>query len=405
MALSRYDSMKWFALISLYVVQGLPHGFFGQAMPVLLREQGVDLKSIGLMSLVALPWALKFIWAPLLDRVALVPNEYRRSWILAMNHTAVLFLIGLSFVPLPWLTSDGVLLLALALMAINFFTATQDIATDATAVENLKPSERGLGNGIQVGGYRIGMVLAGGILLSYFNYLGWQHALWSVAALMLLGSLPLYFWKPRPHSKANEDVWRQWSGFFRLDNPWLWVVLIAFYKFGDAFGTQMIRPYLSDMGITLEQMGPLLGVGGFIAGLSGAVFGGWLTGKLQRGQALILFLLLETMAMLGYTLADAQDMVSVWCAVIAEHLAGGMATAALFTVMMDRCREYSEGADYAFQSCLIIISGMVAMSLSGYSATYLGYAGHFSLAAVLCASAIVFVLAAQRRGLFLINGK
>lgn len=393
--------LKWFALISLYLVQGLPHGFFGQAMPVLLREQGVDLKSIGLMSLVALPWALKFIWAPVLDRVSIIPGEYRRSWILAMNHTAVLVLIALSFVPLPWLTSDGVLALALVLMAVNLLTATQDIATDAVAVENLKPAERGLGNGIQVGGYRVGMVLAGGVLLSFFNYLGWQFSLLSVAALMFVGSLPLYFWKPRAHTKAEQDIWTQWSGFFRLDSPWLWLALIAFYKFGDAYGTQMIRPYLSDMGISLEQMGALLGIGGFIAGLSGALLGGWLAGRFPRATALMLFLALETCAMLGYTLVSEGEIVTVWLAVIAEHVAGGMATAALFTVMMDRCREHSEGADYAFQSCVVIITGMVAGALSGYSATHLGYVGHFSVAALLCAAAIVLVVMASRRGLFL----
>ena len=393
--------LKWFALISLYLVQGLPHGFFGQAMPVLLREQGVDLKSIGLLSLVALPWALKFIWAPVLDRVSIIPGEYRRSWILAMNHTAVLVLIALSFVPLPWLTSDGVLALALVLMAVNLLTATQDIATDAVAVENLKPAERGLGNGIQVGGYRVGMVLAGGVLLSFFNHLGWQFSLLSVAALMFVGSLPLYFLKPRAHTKAEQDIWTQWSGFFRLDSPWLWLALIAFYKFGDAYGTQMIRPYLSDMGISLEQMGALLGIGGFIAGLSGALLGGWLAGRFPRATALMLFLALETCAMLGYTLVSEGEIVTVWLAVIAEHVAGGMATAALFTVMMDRCREHSEGADYAFQSCVVIITGMVAGALSGYSATHLGYVGHFSVAALLCAAAIVLVVMASRRGLFL----
>ncbi len=218
---------------------------------------------------------------------------------------------------------------------------------------------------------------------------------------MFVGSLPLYFWKPRAHTKAEQGVWKQWSGFFRLDGPWLWLALIALYKFGDAFGTQMIRPYLSDLGVTLEQMGALLGIGGFLAGLSGALLGGWLTGRMPRAYALVLFLLFETVAMLGYSLISAGDMFTIWLAVIAEHVAGGMATAALFTVMMDRCREHSEGADYAFQSCVVIITGMVAGALSGYSATQLGYVGHFSVAALLCAAAIVLVVMASRRGLFL----
>ncbi|MFT6422975.1 MAG: MFS family permease, partial [Thalassolituus sp.] len=367
------NKMKWLALISLYMVQGLPHGFFGQAMPVMLREQGVDLRSIGLMSLVALPWALKFIWAPVLDRFTLIPGEYRRSWILAMNHTAVLALVVLSFVPLPWLIGDGILTIAIALLLVNLLTATQDIATDAMAVENLSIKERGIGNGIQVGGYRIGMVLAGGALLSFYSYIGWQAALLSVAGLMLIGSLPLYFWKPRKHTAEPSTMWSQWQGFFRLDGALIWLLLIGVYKFGDAFGTQMIRPYLSDLGLGLDQMGTLLGLGGFAAGLFGALLGGLLVSRMGRTTALLGFLALEGLAIMAYALVSVEVPLTYWGAVVFEHIAGGMATAGLFTVMMDRCREHNEGADYALQSCLVIITGMIAGALSGYSASQFGY--------------------------------
>lgn len=394
------NKMKWLALISLYMVQGLPHGFFGQAMPVMLREQGVDLRSIGLMSLVALPWALKFIWAPMLDRFTLIPGEYRRSWILAMNHTAVLVLAGLSFVPLPWLIDDGIITIVIVLILVNLLTATQDIATDAMAVENLSLKERGLGNGIQVGGYRIGMVLAGGALLSFYSYIGWQAALLSVAALMLVGSVPLYFWKPRKHMVEPSNMWSQWQGFFRLDGALIWLLLIAVYKFGDAFGTQMIRPYLSDLGLGLDQMGTLLGVGGFAAGLLGALLGGLLVGRIPRAMALLIFLVLEGLAIMAYALVSIDSPITYWSSVVFEHVAGGMATAGLFTVMMDRCRENNEGADYALQSCLVIVTGMIAGGLSGYSASLLGYNMHFLMAGVACFIALGAVIWASRRGLF-----
>lgn len=392
--------MKWLALISLYMVQGLPHGFFGQAMPVMLREQGVDLRSIGLMSLVALPWALKFIWAPILDRYTLLPGEYRRSWILAMNHTAVLALVVLSFVPLPWLINDGILTIAIVLLLVNLLTATQDIATDAMAVENLSIKERGIGNGIQVGGYRIGMVLAGGALLSFYSYIGWQAALLSVAGLMFIGSLPLYFWKPRKHTAEPSTMWSQWQGFFRLDGALIWLLLIGVYKFGDAFGTQMIRPYLSDLGLGLDQMGTLLGLGGFAAGLFGALLGGLLVSRMGRATALFGFLALEGLAIMAYALVSVEVPLTYWGAVVFEHIAGGMATAGLFTVMMDRCREHNEGADYAFQSCLVIITGMMAGALSGYSASQFGYDLHFVIAGGACFAAIGVVIMVARRGLF-----
>ena len=165
---------KWLALLSLYFVQGLPHGFFGQAMPVILREQGVDLRHIGLLSLVALPWALKFLWAGWLDRWSPVASEPRRSWIYCFNIAIVISLTFLAIFGADIIRQEAWLLLVTVLLVINLFVASQDIVTDAMAVENLNRTERGIGNGIQVAGYRLGMILAGGVLISLFAVLQWR---------------------------------------------------------------------------------------------------------------------------------------------------------------------------------------------------------------------------------------
>ena len=382
---------KWIALIFLYLVQGLPHGFFGQAMPVLMRVQGLDLTVIGLLSLLALPWALKFIWAPLLDNVSLFRDEYRRSWIILMNYCAAALLVILALTPVEYWVQQGMVTFALLIFCLNLFISTQDIATDALAVENLSNSERGIGNGVQVAGYRIGMVLAGGVLVSFFGVFGWQGALLLLAAMMVLGTLPLWNFKPKAHVVDDQPVWPLWLAFFKEPGAWLWLLMIFLFKFGDAFGTQMIRPMLFDQGITLEQMGLILGSVGFAAGLFGALAGGWLVSKLGRQTALLGFLLLETFALLSYLGINGQDMFHIYLAVVLEHIAGGMATAALFTVMMDRCREHSAAADYALQSCVVVIAGLVAGALSGFSAKALGYDGHFMLAAVLCIVALAVV--------------
>ncbi|MDF1763068.1 MAG: MFS transporter, partial [Oleibacter sp.] len=385
----------------LYMVQGLPHGFFGQAMPVLLREQGMSLRDIGLMSLVALPWALKFLWSPWLDRTTLWRGEHRRSWIFAMNLSAACMLLLLSFFPLSSLVGSGVLTMGVALLVINILIATQDISVDAMAVENLSVKERGIGNGIQVAGYRTGMVIAGGALVSAFSYIGWQAALWILAGLMVLGTLPLCWWQPRQHAPLKQPVWQAFKGFFTLRHAVIWVLMVLFYKFGDAFGSQMLRPYLSDIGVTLPQMGLLLGTGGFIAGLVGALLGGWLAGKWPRSLALSVFLVIEALAMGSYAFAGQASLNQLWGLVVFEHVAGGMATAGLFTVMMDRCRVGSEGSDYALQSCMVIVAGMLAGSLSGISAEALGYTQHLVIAGGMCLLAVPLVLLAQRQALFL----
>ena len=392
---------KWIALIFLYLVQGLPHGFFGQAMPVLMREQGLDLTVIGLLSLLALPWALKFVWAPLLDKVSLFRDEYRRSWIILMNYCAAILLVILALTPVEYWVQQGMVTFALLIFCLNLFISTQDIATDALAVENLNDAERGIGNGVQVAGYRIGMVLAGGLLVSLFGVFGWQGALLLLAAMMVLGTLPLWNFTPKAHVVDDQPVWPLWLAFFREPDAWLWLLMIFLFKFGDAFGTQMIRPMLFDFGITLEQMGLILGSVGFAAGLFGALGGGWLVSKVGRQTALLGFLLFETFALLSYLGINGQDMLHIYLAVILEHIAGGMATAALFTVMMDRCREHSAAADYALQSCVVVIAGLIAGSLSGFSAKALGYDGHFMLSAVLCIVALFVVWRAVQRHLIL----
>lgn len=400
---------KWLALTGLYIVQGLPHGFFGQALPVLLREQGQDLRLIGMLSLVSLPWALKFLWAPLLDRYSLHEGEFRRSWILTMNYSAALVLLLLASQPLSsWLVS-GLLWPVLLMVLLNALIATQDIATDAMAVENLDAHQRGLGNGIQVAGYRVGMILTGGLLVSLYGVLGWSLSLCLIAALMALGTLPLWFYKPRRHVVDVQPLWPLWLGFFRLKDAGLWLLLLVVYKFGDALGTPMVRPLLSDAGLTLEQLGVLLGSAGFVAGLLGALAGGWLAGVLGRQVTLLGFLLLEALALLSYVGIDGmaaqteKDWLHLTLAVMVEHVAGGMGTAALFTVMMDRCRAHCAAADYALQSCIVIISGMIAGALSGFIARGFGYDVHFIVSAALCIAAMAAVWALIRRGALLLK--
>jgi predicted MFS family arabinose efflux permease len=391
---------KWWVLLTLYLTQGLPHGFFAQALPTLLRQQGMSLEVIGLMSLVSLPWVLKFLWAPLLDHyqplkritAGRIDGHIRKTWIISANAVAAFILLYVAATPLDIWISQGAVGFAAALLLLTVFVVTQDIATDALAVENIPAQQRGLGNGLQVAGYRIGMVIGGGALLALFAYLGWQGTLWALAFLMLLGLIPLWFWQPKPVVVNKEPILQHWLGFFRLQGAGAWLLLLVTYKVGDAFGTNMIRPHLVDLGMTLPEFATLMGVWGTLAGLVGAILGGLLLKFLPRITALMIFLGLEALAIGSYSLLTALDWPLVYSLIIMEHIAGGMATVALFTVMMDRCREASAGSDYALQSCLVVLSTLIASSLAGFSAAYFGYSSHYLLAAILCLLALIFVI-------------
>lgn len=395
---------KWWVLLTLYLTQGLPHGFFAQALPALLRQQGMGLEAIGLMSLVSLPWVLKFLWAPLLDHYqplkritgGRIDGHIRKTWIISANAVAAMVLIYIATTPLDiWINETVVVFVALLLL-LTAFVVTQDIATDALAVENISPQQRGLGNSLQVAGYRIGMVIGGGALLAMYAYLGWQGTLWALAIMMLLGLLPLWRWQPKPVIVNKEPILQHWLGFFRLQGAGAWLLLLVTYKVGDAFGTNMIRPHLIDLGMTLSEFASLLGVWGTLAGLVGALLGGLLLKYLSRRVALVAFLSIEAVAIGSYSLLTSLDWTLIYSLIVMEHIAGGMATVALFTVMMDRCREASAGSDYALQSCLVVLSTLIASSLAGFSAANFGYANHYMLAAVLCVLALFSVI---------INGK
>ena len=143
---------------ALYFAQGLPFGFFVQALPVLMRQQGVSLTVISFTTLLTLPWALKFMWAPVVDTKWWPRLGRRRTWILAMQVAAVLVLTVIAATPGSNSSRDA----HDRDVRLNTIAATQDIATDGLAVELLPASERGLANGLQVAGYRVGMVVGGG---------------------------------------------------------------------------------------------------------------------------------------------------------------------------------------------------------------------------------------------------
>ena len=396
---------KWWVLLTLYLTQGLPHGFFSQALPTLLRQQGMSLEAIGLMSLVSLPWVLKFLWAPLLDHYqplkrltgGCIDGHIRKTWIISANAIAALVLIFIASMPLEYWINQAAVGLACALLVLTGFVVTQDIATDALAVENIPTAQRGFGNSLQVAGYRIGMIIGGGLLLAILAQLGWTGTLWALAGLMILGLIPLWFWQPAPVKVNNEPVLQHWMGFLRLPGAGAWLLLLLTYKVGDAFGTVMIRPHLVDLGVTLPEFAELLGVWGTIAGLVGALMGGLLLKVFNRLQALIVFVALEGLAIGLYSLLTTLDWTLIYTLIITEHITGGMATVALFTVMMDRCREASAGSDYALQSCLVVLSTLVASSVAGFFAAQFGYVLHYYFAAALCGLAVLVLLLSRNK--------
>ncbi len=381
---------KYGLLTTLYFSQGLPFGFFAQALPVILRDEGVSLSKIGLSSMLALPWALKFLWAPWVDSTFSKRFGRRRTWIIPLQIACAAVLLLISFVGFSNIT-----LLLVASLLINLLSATQDIATDGLALDMLAKSERGVANGIQVAGYRIGMIIGGGFLLILLSSVGPQIAFLLMAVMTVLASLPIFVLDENTHLKVHAETRQRPKirGFLNLPNAFSIIAVILLYKVGDAFATSMLRPFLKDQGLSYGDLGWLLGVAGFIAGLAGALIGGFAINKLGRKKSLILFGGFQALSLFAYSQIATMEpnMMAFYIACSFEHMAGGMASAALFTCMMDWCRSDQRATDYTIQASMVVVATGVAGVFSGFSAETVGYSLHFLFAGLLCLVGMVVV--------------
>ncbi len=388
----RSTATKLGLLATLYFSQGLPFGFFTQALPAVMRQQGVSLAAIGLSTLLALPWGLKFLWAPWVDRRGDFRGGRRRRWILPLQLSSAVVLLLLALADpahsLAWLIV-GVLL-------TNLIAATQDIATDGLAVDLLQHHERGLGNGVQVAGYRVGMIVGGGALLVAFDHLGWAWTFACAAGLMLLATGPVWRFREPPPPPSTDETPKQASvrdalrWFLSHPQRRGWLMVLVIYKAGDYLGTSMLRPFFIDHGLGLADLGLLLGTVGFAAGLLGALVGGAAVGRLGRRPALLLFGALQAASVASYAFATGPDASGLhfYGPVIFEHFATGMATATLFTVMMDHCRAEHAATDYTLQASLVVLATGLAAALGGTTAQLLGYGPNFVLGAAISLAAV-----------------
>jgi PAT family beta-lactamase induction signal transducer AmpG len=371
---------------ALYFAQGLPYGFFAVVVPVELRERGWDLDRMGLVALLALPWAFKWAWAPIVDRVWWKRLGRRRTWILAMQLAGMLVLGGVALVG-----GSSVPVLFGATFVLNAIAATQDIATDGLGVELLDDHERGPANGLQVGAYRFGMVIGGGLLLEYSSELG-QRGMFAVMALLVFAaSLPVAMTpepalppKPPPMTASAEH-------FLFRPGALALIALLFVYKAGETFASSVQKPFLVDLHYGLADIGRLTGTVGSTAGIAGAMLGGTLVTRIGRRRSLVVFGLGQAMAVAGYVyLAKAPpSTLALYLVCSLETFASGAATAALFTCMMDWSERFSSGTDYTVQASTVVLAQVGFGIAAGVSAKHLGYLDHFAIASALCVVAVV----------------
>ena len=367
-------------LAALYLAQGLPFGFFTLALPVLLRDAGLSLKAISALSLLSLPWAFKFLWAPVLDH-----RGTRRGWLLALQFASLAAALLLTQVDL----ASNYLLLFTAAFLFNLIAASQDVVTDGLAVRLLDARERGLGNGVQVGAYRLGMILGGGLLLWLYARTSWSATFLCMAGLLALTIVPVIRMREPPPAAdvphiATPQLALAWVQ--RALQPGMLAVagLIFCYRFGDQMVTSLLGPFLVDQGLSLTTIALMKGAVGSTTSFIGALFGGWFVFAAGRRRALLASGLAQAACFSLYIAAafGAGGVGLLWAATVLEGVIGTMATVALFTLMMDAAEPEHAGTDYTLLASVVVLVSTLASFTAALLADELGYGPTFVIGAV-----------------------
>jgi MFS transporter (putative signal transducer) len=379
-------------LAGLYAAQGITGSIVRVGLPSVLRDGGLALDRIGLLYVLFLPWALKFLWSPLVDRYRIAGFGLRQGWVLICQIALVGCYIAAAFIP-P-IAELSILLAVLLLVAL--FAATQDIATDALAVERTAPGQRGVTGAAGVAGGYAGFLIGVGLWLPLYASLGWRASMLAMAACLALLTLPtLLLREPADADPRRED--RRPRLMQALRNPVMLrgLAFLLTYQIGLRLGISLIGPFLVDAGVSLTEIGWLTGTAGAIAGLVGALFGGWIVARLGAKRSLVLFAVLNAVVFAGLALiatVPAADAALIYALVLAGATATALSFVGFYTVMMGWCSSHQAGTDFALLQSADAVLAILCGALAGSLAEQFGHSANFAVAAVLLILAALFTL-------------
>ncbi|GHV29926.1 MFS transporter [Bacteroidia bacterium] len=378
----------------LYIAQTIPMSFFSTVIPVIMRQGNFSLTEIGMVQLIKLPWILKFLWSPVIDRYNVTVNDYKR-WIFSSELVYAVLIFTVAF-----LNFSLNFHLILALIIISFVaSATQDIATDALAVLSFRQEEKSLVNSMQSMGSFGGTMVGSGLLLLLFKQIGWNSILPALALFVIVALLPLYFNKSLKIKR--ERVTTERAGirdillFFTQKGIWKQVVFLLLY-YSSLIGTlAMLRPYLVDLGYDMKQIGTMSGFFGTAAGLVASFAGGFIIRKIGRHQSRVLFAIFIVFTTFYFYFISKNphpDIQLLYVGILLLWGSYGMATVAVYTLAMDCVREGREGTDFTIQTVITHFSGICLATLGGHVADKTGYSGLFLFEFGMACVSLVYIL-------------
>ncbi len=388
---------KLILLAALYVSQYLPTTFFIQTVPVLMRQQNMSLSEIGFLGFLVIPSALKFLWSPLIDRYRLLGLGHYRGWIICFQSLSIATVLVTAFLD----PKTNIVGLMVCMFLVFLFSSSQDIATDALAVNLLTPQERGIGNSIQASGNFLGAIIGGGAALILLEKVGFQTTLLSIAIALLLCLVPILFHAEQvlPIAQpALKSYLQPFIRFFSRSGMGLWLLAVLLYMISENVSGTLIRPLLVDRGLSLSDVGWLLGVASYIARIVAALVAGVLITQWGRKRSLIIFGIIANVAALLYILPAvgvASPPILYTICILVSGLQS-MAYTALLTAMMDRSNPETAGTDYTIQISAVFVGIVATTVLGGLVAQEIGYSFTLIIGAAMSLVGVILIPSAYK---------
>jgi PAT family beta-lactamase induction signal transducer AmpG len=379
--LQTFKSRNIAIITFLGFASGLPLALTGGTLQAWMTVAGVDLRTIGIFALVGIPYTLKFLWSPIMDRFVPPILGRRRGWIII---TQLSLITGISLMAFSSPQQAPFLLAVLALM-VAFSSASQDIVIDAYRTDILREHERGVGAAVFVMGYRIALLVSGALALVMSEYIFWRNTYLLMAGIMGVGLIVTLSGrepdaKTVPPRNLQEALVGPMKDYFARDSAILLLIFIILYKLGDAYAGTLTTPFLiRGIGFSVGEVGTINKGLGFASLIVGAIFGGTLMVRLKLFRSLLIFGILQAISNLSFmTLAWFGKSYSLLIFTVAfENFTGGMGTSAFVSLLMAMCNHRYTATQYAFLSSLAAIGRIFISPTSGFLVEATGWSTFF----------------------------
>jgi PAT family beta-lactamase induction signal transducer AmpG len=393
-----YREPRLLAVLFMGFSSGLPLPLTFTTLSFWLAEAHISRTTIGLFALVGIPYSLKFVWSPLIDRLALPwmtrALGRRRGWALVLQAGLAAAILALGFTD----PATGAGTMALLAVIVAFLSASQDIVIDAYRIELLDPDQQGAGAAATQLGYRFGMIASGAGALLAASFGGWHFAYGVMAALMGVGMVTVWLTpepgvalSPLPAGGSRVKRVLDWfkmavvapfGDFFRRRG---WVAILLFvllYKFGDALAGVMANPLYVSLHFTAREVGTISKIFGVFATMVGFALGGVAVARWGLYPSLLICGVLQSASNLMYValVMAGHDTVMLTVSIAIENVTGGLGSAAFVAYMSRLCSLEFTATQYALLSSLASVGRTVLASSGGSLADHFGWINFFVIA-------------------------